>query len=379
MDSIKILIAGDFAPVGRLNKLFKTMSPDHIFNGIVDYVKGADYSLVNLEAPIGDNNIDKIKKSGPHLSASRESILALKQIGFDACTLANNHFRDYGDNGINNTITYLETIGIEHVGAGQNIENARKILYKKIKEKVVAFIAVCEKEFSIATDEHCGSASADTISVVESIMEAKKNADFSIVIIHGGHEHFHYPSPRMKRLYRFFIDMGATAVVNHHQHCVCGYEIYKNSPIIYGLGNFCFDSNKHRNSSWNEGYLAIINIGSNIRVDIIPYTQCNETPSVHIMQGNEATQFHMRIQSYNDIIQDDKQLNAKYQEFIQVNKRKNIISVFSPYLTDYFRIAAGHHFIPYLLPKAKVRAIINMIECEAHYDETISVLKKYIE
>lgn len=43
----------------------------------------------------------------------------------------------------------------------------------------------------------------------------------------------------MQEIYRFFVDIGADAVINHHQHCYSGYEVYKEKPIFYGLGNFC--------------------------------------------------------------------------------------------------------------------------------------------
>ena len=42
----------------------------------------------------------------------------------------------------------------------------------------------------------------------------------------------------MKETYRFFVDCGADAVINHHQHCYSGYEYYKDKFICYGLGNF---------------------------------------------------------------------------------------------------------------------------------------------
>lgn len=48
-------------------------------------------------------------------------------------------------------------------------------------------------------------------------------------------------------------------MVNHHQHCFSGYEIYNNKYIFYGLGNFCFDNPVKRNSIWNEGYMLSLN------------------------------------------------------------------------------------------------------------------------
>ena len=97
-------------------------------------------------------------------------------------------------------------------------------------------------------------------AVFYAIEEAKKKADFVVVIAHGGHEHYNLPSPRMKKWYRFFVDAGAHAVVGHHTHIISGYEVYKDAPIFYSLGNFCFDWEGLRNMEWNNGMLVEVKI-----------------------------------------------------------------------------------------------------------------------
>ena len=97
-----------------------------------------------------------------------------------------------------------------------------------------------------------------------------------LVIVHVGPEHYQLLIPRMKEMYRFFIDVGADVVVNHHQHCFSGYEIYKEKPIFYGLGNFCFDWIGKRNGMWNEGLLLSLTLDLNHKRQfvLIPYRQC---------------------------------------------------------------------------------------------------------
>ena len=108
--------------------------------------------------------------------------------------------------------------------------------------------------------------------------EAKANADFLILIIHGGHETYELPSPRMKKLYRWFIDLGVDAVIGHHTHCYSGSEVYKNKPIVYSLGNFIFDS-KIRDASWNYGVFAVLSLSADrVIIELVPF----ETPIVSI-------------------------------------------------------------------------------------------------
>ena len=88
----------------------------------------------------------------------------------------------------------------------------------------------------------------------------------------------------MKELYHYFVEIGADAVINHHQHCYSGFEVYKNKPIFYGLGNLLFDWDGRRNGTWNEGYMTSLNFQEDGKVtfDLISYTQCNDRPSVKI-------------------------------------------------------------------------------------------------
>ena len=132
------------------------------------------------------------------------------------------------------------------------------ILYKEIGDKKLAVINCCEHEFSIATETTAGSNPLNPISQYYAIKEAKEKADYVLVIVHGGHEHYQLPSTRMQETYRFFIDVGADAVVNHHQHCYSGYEYYNGKPIMYGLGNFCFDEGLKKTKQWHEGYIVEI-------------------------------------------------------------------------------------------------------------------------
>ena len=80
-------------------------------------------------------------------------------------------------------------------------------------------------------------------TVDEQIIKARKECDYLIVIPHAGLELFDLPLPELKSLYRHFIDMGADAVIGGHPHVPQCWEIYKEHPIVYSLGNFCFDDN----------------------------------------------------------------------------------------------------------------------------------------
>ena len=129
------------------------------------------------------------------------------------------------------------------VGAGDNLQQASKPLYIKIKNKTIAILNFAEQEFSVAGKNTAGANPLNIIDNYHSIQDAKQQADILLVIVHGGHEGYPLPSPRMVQTYRFFAEIGASVVVGHHTHCASGFEVYHGVPIFYSLGNFIFDYN----------------------------------------------------------------------------------------------------------------------------------------
>ena len=241
MNEVKIVIAGDLCPHDRVKRLISNSDYEKVLSNVESVITGADYSLVNLEAPIANEDANPIPKWGPNLRCDSHVIGALKYAGFQCVTLANNHFYDYGESGALTTFSELRKNKIDFVGAGKELKEAAQILYKQIKGKNFAFINCCEHEYSIATNNSAGSNPINPIQQYYAIKEARQNSDYVIVITHGGIETYQLPTPRMQETYRFFLDAGADIVVNHHQHCYSGFERYKGKYIYYGLGNFCFD------------------------------------------------------------------------------------------------------------------------------------------
>lgn len=171
---ISILVAGDLVPHERTVPLFEAHKTDCVFGDILPLIQESDFSIVNFEAPIVLDKPTPIRKSGPNLYASSAVMEVLKDAGFDMLTLANNHFRDQGQLGVLNTLSCADSIGLNYVGGGINFDEARKVKYQHIKDKIFAFINVCEQEYSIAEDEYGGSNPYDLINIHYDIVEAKK-------------------------------------------------------------------------------------------------------------------------------------------------------------------------------------------------------------
>ena len=374
---MKVLVAGDFAPQARLAKQIERKRYSDVFpENLREVIKSVDFSFVNFESPIVEDTYKPIPKCGPNLHCTPEAAEAIKFAGFTGVTMANNHILDFGTNGLHKSVACCKDQGLDVVGVGDNLKDAEEILYIEKDGKTLAVINCCEHEFSIATETSAGANPLNPVRQYYAIQKAKDKADYLLVIVHGGHEMFQLPSPRMVETYRFFIDAGADAVVNHHQHCYSGYEIYNGKPIFYGLGNFCFDEEGQRNCSWNEGYMVVVDFtDAVVRYELYPYTQCDGKAAVTLMTDKAV--FTRTIDAINCIVKDPLLLKEKCALYY-MSTMKTFNAMLQPYdnrvLNKLFRMG----LLPSLFSKRKKIRVLNYINCESHYDKFVFALKQVL-
>lgn len=363
---IKLLIGGDVAPVINVANSFKNQKFEFL-NELRNIAATSDYFILNLESPIAESEDKTIVKNGPCLKAPKETIDALKYLRTDMVTLANNHILDYGEKALLRTQKLCESSNIASVGVGKNLTEAKIPRIIELKNKKIGIINCCEHEYSIAADKKAGANPLNPIAQWRTIRSIRENVDYIIVIVHGGHERFQLPSPRMCESYRFFIEAGADAVINHHQHCFSGYEFYQDKPIIYGLGNLIFENLWTKDiSSWNYGYLVALNLDDEkISFDIHPYEQCVNGVNFKFLPEDA---FDIEISNLNKIICDETLLVDKVNEYYK-SEIKTEMSVLEPYTNRYLAALKRRHLLPsFLGNKYKIR-LQNHIECESHQDK----------
>jgi poly-gamma-glutamate synthesis protein (capsule biosynthesis protein) len=191
--------------------------------------------VFNLECLL-TGKVSPIDKTGPCLKAPPAAVEFTKRLGFSVATLANNHILYQGADGLMETIRHCREAGLETVGAGKNLEDAGRVLKLKIKGYSIVILNYCEREFSIAGPESPGANPFDLINCLNDLEAIRKNSDLIVLVIHGGIEHYHLPSPERRHTYRFLAEqIGVSAIISHHTHCPSAYEKWKGVPIFYGL------------------------------------------------------------------------------------------------------------------------------------------------
>jgi poly-gamma-glutamate synthesis protein (capsule biosynthesis protein) len=234
--SIKIFACGDIVNF--------TAKRDFVDKKLQNIIKNSDISICNFEAPIQTNNMKAIKKAGPHVYQSKESVKYLKNVGFDFVSLANNHIYDYGQEALEKTLLELQKHDIDFVGAGIDFDEAYSAKIIEKNNIKIGIIAACENEFGCLYENQNrgGYAWLFHPKIEDKIREIKQTVTAVVLIAHAGVEDINFPIKEWRDRYKRLCDIGVDVVIGHHAHVPQGYEKYNDSVIFYSLGNFYFDT-----------------------------------------------------------------------------------------------------------------------------------------
>ncbi len=351
---MKLIIGGDVSVKQDCWELFDKADHKALFNDVLTEFEKADRVIVNLECAVTDKNTP-IKKIGPNLNAPINTVKTLKNAGVTDCILSNNHIFDFGISGVRDTLEQLKKYEINYTGYGKNEQDARNNLIITDGKIKIAIIAVCEHEYSYALPNREGARAYDPYDTNDDIVEAKKNADYVVVIYHGGKEDCRYPSPRLLKACRSMVKHGADVVLCQHSHAIGCYEKYENGYILYGQGNFHFVCKEYESPSdngymWNTGLIAKLDIQDKLNIEFIPT----------IVDGSS-------IRLANDT--ESKKL------LFELNERSNSLKDGSWY--DHFKAFALSKSRYLIFPKEQHEEIAHYLDCESHTDVCKEIFKTY--
>jgi poly-gamma-glutamate capsule biosynthesis protein CapA/YwtB (metallophosphatase superfamily) len=255
---ITLLFGGDVTFGGA----YPAIAPDpyHDFNWpfvrLRNLISQADVFMVNCENAITTYDKKVPKKFNFKMDPKLTEIFRLNKI---QVTLANNHVYDYGSVGLLDTIRYLDQYGVDHVGAGKNLEAARKPIVKTIKGRKIFFLAY--SNYAPTAGKAPGVARIDPDIILADIAKAKKDgAELVVINFHWGIERNHLPEESDRVLAHRLIDNGVDIIIGHHPHVTQPVEVYKGKIITYSLGNFIFGGN----SRWpKESFLLRVLVNGN--------------------------------------------------------------------------------------------------------------------
>lgn len=342
----------------------------------LNVVVSDDFVIGNLECALTDQP-KPTQKAGPVLFNPTSFASYLKSKGFFAVSLANNHIRDCGDQGVFATINACRQNGIQTFGAGPTIDDASKPLIIEKDGIRVSVLSFAEKEFNYACEGKAGATVFDSYESFDRIKSAKQSADAVIVLYHGGIEHYIFPSPELQRKCRKIVASGADVVLCQHSHCIGTREKYQGGEILYGQGNSVFGY-RNGNDIWNHGLLAHIVVGNyGVKVDY-EVLETDKKGFVSIASNDVSTRVMKDFDAESKKIQDSAFIKAEWKKFCQKQK-----ALYLPLLyglgTNSNRLNRLTHnkLIDLLFSRRQKNITHNLIRCDAHREVVDTILEEY--
>jgi poly-gamma-glutamate synthesis protein (capsule biosynthesis protein) len=223
---------------------------DAPLGSLLPMMRNADVVFTNFEGAVkGAGCVCKPMREGVFQHASPPDVFDfLRFAHVNLLSLANNHSWDLGTDGVVSTRDEALRRGMVVAGSGHNIDEALApgvITVNGIRIALVAMATVKISDSAMATSTLPGvnllriDNTADWNRNIAAIKAAKKNADVVIV-----YQHFQtVGTPEWQRRWAHAaIDAGGTIYVAHGEPQLFGVESYDGKPILYGLGNFIFQT-----------------------------------------------------------------------------------------------------------------------------------------
>lgn len=272
-DGIVLLACGDVGPIHGPMAPYSALAAPILRDG--------DIRFGQCERVYSERGSLQIHSGGGHSRLRPEWASIFEDCGFDIVSVASNHAMDWGEEALLDTIELLREKGIQVVGGGRNLEEARQPAILERDGVKVAFLAYCTvlREGYAAGSDRAGVApmrahtyyepfdyqagvppkvvtvpyEEDLAAMTVDIAAAAKLADSVVVSLHWG---LHF-IPRAIADYQPIVAKaafaaGADLIVGHHAHVPKAIGVYDDKVCLYSLSNFIMSGSEKSPESGAE-------------------------------------------------------------------------------------------------------------------------------
>ncbi len=261
-ESVSILFLGDMMFDRSVRVKAGSIGYEAIFGSATTTIQNHDLTIANLEGPVTNFQSKLVNSSGKAISGFQftfdEKVApALKNVGIDIVSLANNHTDNFGQAGLDQTRKNLSENNLKYFGSPTNNPEymATTTCVNNICIGVIGW-----HEFSYKNENQ----------VLSKIQEMRPSVDYLVIYPHWGTEYALTPNKKQVGLAHAWIDAGADVIVGHHPHVIQSVEVYKDKYIFYSLGNFIFDQYFSFNTTHGIGVSAEV-YKDKVEYKVIPF------------------------------------------------------------------------------------------------------------
>lgn len=264
---ININFTGDVSFTGTYKENLEKNSPI-LSEAVSNYIKTADYTVVNLEGPA---TVEWCLREDIQVVSPPRCLVYLANHHITHINIANNHIFDCGLNGYTETISKASEVNVSVVGQCDEDGYSIEIVEKGNVKVGLIGISQVFNNMSVECTERIATYNKERLKkAIESI---RNKVDWIVLNYHGGEEYTVYPWQKRRMLLKSFFTLPVDIIVCHHSHTVQPYEkIAKNKYIFYSLGNFIFDLTNHRNKSYlNDSLILNLKFTENeVKISFLP-------------------------------------------------------------------------------------------------------------
>ena len=240
----------------ELKQLYATGGYGSSLRRVSDLLAAADLRIGNLEVPLAPAPDPILQGYKKYLGWSDpdETVRALVKARFDAVSLANNHSLDGGEQGLRSTIQKLHEAGIASFGADMNQAAASQPFMKTVRigasERTIVVFGCFEhrSKYERQYKWYAGPDRPGVNPILPEIIAAQIKAlrvavpsPFFIVYPHWGTDYLDVQQ-NQREYARQLVSAGADLIVGHGAHVLQGVEQVAGRLVVYGLGNFVWNS-----------------------------------------------------------------------------------------------------------------------------------------
>jgi poly-gamma-glutamate capsule biosynthesis protein CapA/YwtB (metallophosphatase superfamily) len=297
--TVTVALAGDTMLGRGVARTLATAPPAALVAPEVRAVlEQADLVMLNLECCISERGRPWGAPGKPFFfRAPPRAVELLVLLGTDCVTLANNHALDYGVDALADTLEYLAAAGIAAVGAGADLEQARRPADLTAGGLRIMVLAATDHpaDFAAGPDQP-GVAFADLVrQVPDWLLERVRAADAEVVLVTPpwGPNLTSAPVGHVRRAAAALVDAGATLVAGHSAHVPHGVG----GPVLYDLGDFLDDYRIDRRLRNDLGLVFLVTLDAHgpVRLEAVPLKL--EFSHTRLADGEDAAWMRRRFRT----------------------------------------------------------------------------------
>ncbi len=330
MNTVKIHLCGDIMIGRSFNETFSHNQEFNIWSDTLTVLQKSDFVLGNLETTI-TNSTNKWPNKVFNFKLDSQYKNILKKANISHLNIANNHILDYNLDGMIDTGKHLDSLQITYTGAGNNVNNASKTIFKLINNTKIGIVSYSDHyNYWQATDAKYGinyiDLDKDNMNILKKLEKIKNECDILILSIHYGPNYVINIPNKTKSFFHDALNAGVDIIHGHSAHHILPIECINNKYIFYSMGDFIDDyavDSKFRNdlafiaelSIENKKIVSLTVYPTKITVDYNNYNNYNNVilPKVSLIQKTDKDYDYVMKQLFMKIGGKLPKLTKKYK------------------------------------------------------------------